>query len=325
MTVAPFGLDLQQLPDELRQRVEGELAPDEWIRWVGQPRARRQIWDTLLLTLFGIPLILMSMLIVVGPEGNVSRTLALLPFLAGLGVLCTPLWAIRRSRRTVYLLTDRRAVILRVETRLLVQSFAPTSLQRVQCRAFRSGYGDLLFRLGDAASGYTETSSAEIPGFRSIRDVRRVESVVRRLARGDEKQAEASAAKADPRSSLPTHRLASLPDPLRARVQAELQHGERVVWIGQPTASRRVGRLRPARHTAYLITDRRALTVRAAYPAETVSFPPEFLDRLERHQRRDGSGDLAFYVGQTENRPDFQALRDVQAVERLLRATLLTP
>ena len=91
--------------------------------------------------------------------------------------------------------------------------------------------------------------------------------------------------------------------------------------------------LRRARHTAYLVTDRRALACHAAYPVASHSYPPDFLDTLERRQRRDGSGDLAFAVeapdgvalGPPRISAGFLALRDVRAVEKLIRDSFESP
>ncbi len=158
-------------------------------------------------------------------------------------------------------------------------------------------------------------------------------------------------------------RLDSLPDPLRALIGAELERDERIRWIGRPIVGRLVWHhswflclfglgfapmmlvlmafmyfegaawwaglpfllfslavisspwwaLRRARLTAYLITDRRALSCHAAYPVAVHSYPFDTLEVIERSQRPDGSGDLA----------GFLALRDVSAVERILRDALL--
>lgn len=47
-----------------------------------------------------------------------------------------------------------------------------------------------------------------------------------------------------------------------------------------------------ARHTAYLVTDQRALTIQAGRSTEIRSFSADQLSQLERRERADGSGDV---------------------------------
>ena len=188
----------------------------------------------------------------------------------------------------------------------------------------------------------------------------------------------------DHRSPRSEPGLQSLSAPLRALIEAELERGERIRWIGRPMVARLVWRqswfpvlfglfwlpasllwmlemhqtaraawewgllillfalaflswpwwaLRRARNTAYLITDRRALSCHAAYPVNIGSYPPELLANLERRERRDGSGDLAFAVQEPDGyalgppaiSAGFRALRDVRAAERRIRETFQPP
>ena len=178
----PSSTDLRQLPGELRLLVEKELEPGERIQWIGQPRARRQLWEWLLLPLTGLPLTAMTAWIVATSEATFNRLFALPFLLGGLALLSAPWWAVRRSRRTVYLVSDRRVLILRAEAELTVHSIAPAGLQWVECRQFRGGFGDLVFCRGEQASRYAGGSDVQSQGFLSIPDVRRVESLVRQLA-----------------------------------------------------------------------------------------------------------------------------------------------
>jgi len=179
----PFNPDLSLLPDELRLLVEAELAPTERIQWIGQPRARRQIWEWLLLPLTGLPLTALSATIVALSETTFSRLFAFPFLLGGLALLSTPWWAVRRAKRTLYVLSDQRALILCAESKLAVQSFMPAGLQQIRCRQSRGGYGSLVFRRGQVMSDFSESPVTQVQGFLSIPDVRRVETLVRRLAK----------------------------------------------------------------------------------------------------------------------------------------------
>jgi len=85
-----------------------------------------------------------------------------------------------------------------------------------------------------------------------------------------------------------------------------------------------------ARHSAYLITDRRAIVFTRVWPGDITvrSFEPKCLTDLRRTQHADGSGDLVFTQdSQRDSDGDrrstavgFLATRDVKAAEELVRA-----
>lgn len=89
---------------------------------------------------------------------------------------------------------------------------------------------------------------------------------------------------------------------------------------------------RMARQTCYALTDRRAITWNAnPFGGVRVrSFTPQALARIARNERADGSGDLIFEEYATRDRHGhrrvtafgFMNIRDVHAVEDLLRKTL---
>jgi len=87
---------------------------------------------------------------------------------------------------------------------------------------------------------------------------------------------------------------------------------------------------RIARHTGYVLTDRRAIIFNGMYTGTVHTFLPDRLRNLTRKQRRDGSGDLLFMrptgiddderVGEDRTAErGFEAIPDVKQVEDLVR------
>ncbi len=88
---------------------------------------------------------------------------------------------------------------------------------------------------------------------------------------------------------------------------------------------------RNARHTVFVVTDRRVVTIEAKMRATSVrSFAPEYIKHLERRERPDGSGDLVL-AKRMENDSDgnpreieetLVALPNVREAEHCVRALI---
>ncbi len=187
--------DSSRLPPGLRSLVERELQSGERITWMEQPIPGRMARGSLGLVLFGIPWTAFAIFWVTMAATGVSKSKAPGPFwafplfgvpfiLIGLGLLASPYWARRAALRSVYVLTDRRAIVFRAGWRgsVTVRSFEPaalTDLKREQCA---DGSGDLVFTQ-DWRRGSRGGSYATNVGFVAVRDVKNVEELVRALAR----------------------------------------------------------------------------------------------------------------------------------------------
>ncbi len=103
------------------------------------------------------------------------------PFiLIGLGMLSTPLWMRRSARRTVYVITDRRAIVIGGAWALHIESFPPSRLTDIRRKQRRDGSGDLIFRteVSHGRNGRTHESHV---GFMAVSDVKGVEDLIREL------------------------------------------------------------------------------------------------------------------------------------------------
>lgn len=176
-------LRLSNLPPLVRDLVANEIRAPERITWMAQPRAGRLARQTIPIVLFASFWTAFSCYWLVGALGAVTQgptgyerlfPLFGLPFLLiGLGMLSSPLWALRRARRTVYLVTDRRIVIIEGGPRgARIRALEPAQIARLERRQRPDGSGDLLvFCLG-------QTPDRTQLGFYGVPDIRRVEELV---------------------------------------------------------------------------------------------------------------------------------------------------
>ena len=184
------------LPADQLELLERELDRGERLEWVSRPIL--SWWDpfSLIVFLFAIPWTAFAIFWTVMAAGmvwlapgpnNGAPWFALifplfgLPFIAiGLGLLSTPWWVRRAKAKTLYALTDSRAIILDGGRSTTVRSLRPDEIGPLLRREKRDGSGDLILQqLGwrDSEGG---TRNEEV-GFLSISEVREVERLVRAL------------------------------------------------------------------------------------------------------------------------------------------------
>jgi hypothetical protein len=179
--------------------VREALAPAERMLWLGRPSpgvwSRRALGISLLgviwclVTLYGTLAILDFSLPRFKPF-DWRIVLALGPFLFflfGLLILAYPFWERLRSERTVYVLTDRRAVIFDYEwTRgsfrgdVEVKSFGPEKLKGRFHRIDPKGRGDIIFEQVTERDSDGDVVIKE-QGFKGIRDVQDVDKLIEEL------------------------------------------------------------------------------------------------------------------------------------------------
>jgi hypothetical protein len=187
------------LDPELRLRIDRELESGEKLIWASQPSKnvyRRQSW---LLVIFGIPftafsivwmLITLGVFLGFGPGKNAGLGVFMscfalfgVPFvLIGTWMLTAPYWYGRKAARTIYAITDRRAIVS--EGRLFsssgatVQSFLPERLTSMIRNERGDGSGDLIFEEFTTRRGSGHTTTRR--GFIGLLNVRDAEDVIRK-------------------------------------------------------------------------------------------------------------------------------------------------
>lgn len=185
---------------DLRNMIGPELENDEELVWIGKPSLRRTMIPAL--TGFGIGVVWTAFIVnfiymwhsgpndVRGPGGlfgmqGLLADLFFLPFIfIGVAALFSPLWFYVEAKRTVYGLTNKRVLIVRVGRSRKVQTFGPDDIGDVERIERPDGSGDLSFarRHYHDSDGNSKSRATQLVGIPEVR-VRSVEKLLRELAR----------------------------------------------------------------------------------------------------------------------------------------------
>lgn len=182
-----------QLDRALKNKINQELDPGEKIQWIDRPAPAFFTPKSTPLFLFGIPSTIFALFWVFGTSGfklpDFSRginglpvmTLFGLPFiLIGIGMLLSPLWAYFKSTGTIYLITNRRALIIETGGSLTIQDYPPEKLQDIYHRETRNGKGDVILSVRTWEGKYGKTQAEEI-GFLRISNPMEIEQMLAKL------------------------------------------------------------------------------------------------------------------------------------------------
>jgi len=180
------------IPRELEEKVKRELESGEHVVWMEQPIPRYFTAMSTSAFLFAIPWTAFAIFWICGASGfklpDFSKggfsffPLFGVPFvLIGLAMLSTPLWAYRKSFKTVYVITDRRAITFDGGWTTTIRSYPPDRLQNIHRKEKRDGTGDVV--LGQQIWSGSEGGQQSMDlGFLNIRDPKTVETMVKKLA-----------------------------------------------------------------------------------------------------------------------------------------------
>lgn len=170
------------VPPELADRVASELMPDEKLIWLGQPRPDLAVRPAYILVPFGIVFagfslfwIVMAMVITFGIMAPCG-----IPFLAiGVVLIISPVWLRAWARKTVYALSNRRAIVWQPGWfgYVTVQSFTASGLGQMSRTERGDGSGDLMLHV--YTTGIGDDSRTITKGFMGIDRVKEVEELVR--------------------------------------------------------------------------------------------------------------------------------------------------
>ncbi|MEZ6139074.1 MAG: hypothetical protein R3B84_00750 [Zavarzinella sp.] len=153
--------EADHLARPLKEQLNVEMNSDEKVLWVGIPTAHRMALRTafpsgcLFLIVFvctGVTYFVASIVTSIIPEGSFKRWVQgipwlfglLLPVLGGFTILAIGAGCYA-ARRTAYLITNQRAVIVKVGMGGRIISFGKTALDRVQVRQLDNGGGEIIF------------------------------------------------------------------------------------------------------------------------------------------------------------------------------------
>ena len=183
-----------QIPNKLRKKVHKELEVGESIRWVEQPIPRFFTASSIGSILFGIPWTSFALFWMWGALGfelpdiregiQPKDIFALfgLPFvLIGFGMLSSPIWVWLEARKTVYLITNRRAISIQGGIYTTVRSYLPHELKDIYRKEQADGSGDVIISVRLLKDSDGDNRSEEI-GFMGVRNVHLVEKMLKQLA-----------------------------------------------------------------------------------------------------------------------------------------------
>ena len=149
-----------RIPLVLDHHLGRELLRGERVVWCGQPSPLSRAFASGGTFLFGIPFFAFSVFWTWGATGHYGApstpdniAFAKLAWLwggvfivVGASMLLSPLWACWVARRTIYAVTDRRAIVIQKPLRrATIQSFHGERLENVIRREAPTGCGDLVF------------------------------------------------------------------------------------------------------------------------------------------------------------------------------------
>jgi hypothetical protein len=180
------------IPRRLQDAVDRELESGERVLWIDMPIPSFFTPTAIGAFLFAIPWTAFAVFWVVMAaqgtaqmeEGGPGRAFPLfgIPFiLIGLGMLSSPLWAYRKALRTVYVITDRRAITFSGGFSTTIRNYPPAGLHNVHRREKRNGSGDVLFAERTWKDSDGDPRREEL-GFHRIRNPKDVEQKLRILA-----------------------------------------------------------------------------------------------------------------------------------------------
>lgn len=191
------------VPREFRALVSPELRPDERVVWLGQPIPWRFVKRFISTFFFGV--VWMTFCVFwaggfIGAEMSKADGDTLLTtfipfsipfFLIGLAALSTPYWSWRKARRTVYTLTNERALVFDANwwQAMTIRSFEPARLADLRRVQNADGSGDLVFDRIVTNDGEGSTKVTD-HGFLAIPNVKSVEEAVLRLVQQSKLTAE---------------------------------------------------------------------------------------------------------------------------------------
>lgn len=196
-----------ELTPDQHQQINAELEHGEKVVWIGQPNPARFARSGLFVFLFGIPWTAFAVfwigMAVWITHGGAHKTngpalfgilfpLFGIPFvMIGIWMLTTPARMKRDAKKTVYVITNRRAIIFggnlgfgpfgRRRGELEIRSFKPNRLRNLARTQSSDGSDDILFS-PDTVNQRRGGSPYPQAGFFGIQNVKEVESLIKALA-----------------------------------------------------------------------------------------------------------------------------------------------
>ena len=180
------------IPRQLQEKVNREIESGERIEWIDMPVPRFFTPVSTGAFLFAIPWTAFAIFWIYGAsgfklpdfnEGGFSFfPLFDVPFVViGLGMLFSPLWAYRKAFKTVYVITNKRAITFDEGWSSTIRSYPPEKLQEIYRKEKRDGSGDVVIDRRAWRDSEGDRQSEEL-GFLRIKNPKEIEQMLKKLA-----------------------------------------------------------------------------------------------------------------------------------------------
>ncbi|MGV8125176.1 MAG: hypothetical protein AB2L14_35970 [Candidatus Xenobiia bacterium LiM19] len=175
----------------MRLEAEKELEQGERLLWLGRPNPIRAGLSTIGTFIFGIPWTAFALFWTYGAMGfnikNLSKMgpMSLFPLfgipfiLIGIGMLLSPVLVYLENKRTLYIITDRRAAIIAIKITgsKTVQSYRADDIGSIERDEKADGSGDIFF-VKDSDDGGKVRRPSRTVAFFGVPEVRQVEQAM---------------------------------------------------------------------------------------------------------------------------------------------------
>ncbi len=178
------------IPKILQDKVNRELNTNERIQWIDMPVPRFFTPVSTGAFFFGIPWTAFALFWTAGAALSTDNGPGLfslfpmfgLPFiLIGFGMLSSPIWAYKKALKTVYVITDSRAITFEGGKSSTIRSYSPDKLQNIYRKERKDGSGDVIINVKDWRNSDGDSRSEEL-GFLRIKKPKEVEKKLKKLA-----------------------------------------------------------------------------------------------------------------------------------------------
>ncbi len=179
-----------QNPRHLQEKVARELETGEKVEWIDMPVPRFFTPFSTSAFLFAIPWTAFAIFWVCGASGfkipDFSQGFDLFPLfgvpfiLVGLGMLSSPLWAYRKAFKTVYVITNQRAITFDGGWSTTIRSYPPDKLQDIYRKEKKNGFGDVIIVRKAWRDSDGDRRTEEL-GFLGIRNPKDIEQMLKKL------------------------------------------------------------------------------------------------------------------------------------------------
>lgn len=180
------------IPHKMLDLVNRELEIGESIVWSGTPRRAFFTPSSIAAFLFGIPWTGFAIFWTIAAGAGTILTSGFsffsffplfgVPFiLIGFAMLSTPLATYLKSGRTVYVITDRRAITFEGGRHTVIRSYTPDKLGEIYRTEKPNGYGDVIIVHKSWRDSDGDRQSEEL-GFQRVPNAKEVERLLKALA-----------------------------------------------------------------------------------------------------------------------------------------------